>query len=443
MRKYRVVFECCDEDYKNTISRTVVMEGDITKPKDLFSFGYSYQEQIGLIQNLQDNLLKRQSELLAAEDHCPHCKDNRMVKNGKRMSDYHDVLTDHKISLNRYRCKKCNYESGSTVLKVIGTTLSGDLIRIQAELGSNYSYRESQELFAKFSSTERFINNHDRIKHTLENVGMQLDKIQEETKELLKTGPAKELIVNVDGGHIKTTEEGKRSFEAMTSVIYRPEALVSNEPNTRNVITSKHCAASARADNNEQIITNTILAALKQGLSTDTKITALCDGAANCWSVVEALRPISASVLCILDWFHLGMKIQNIALPEKSKAKLTRIKWHLWRGKAYNAINRLNSLIDEVEVNYHDRLIKLKNYIENNVDKIVNYRQRKKDKLVFTSNLAESTVESLINQRCKGQQHMRWSREGIEPILQLRAAIASNDWNNIWKMAVLNSVIKH
>jgi hypothetical protein len=45
---------------------------------------------------------------------------------------------------------------------------------------------------------------------------------------------------------------------------------------------------------------------------------------------VEALRPLSASalVLCILDWFHLSMKIQNIALTEKFKDKLTRIKWH-------------------------------------------------------------------------------------------------------------------
>ena len=57
------------------------------------------------------------------------------------------------------------------------------------------------------------------------------------------------------------------------------------------------------------------------------------------------------------------------------------------------------------------------------------------------SNLAESTVESLINQRCKGQQHMRWSRLGLDPLLQLRAAIGSNDWDKIWKTAVINAII--
>ena len=48
--------------------------------------------------------------------------------------------------------------------------------------------------------------------------------------------------------------------------------------------------------------------------------------------------------------------------------------------------------------------------------------------------------ESLINQRCKGQQHMRWSGEGLEPLLQLRAAIGSNDWDKIWKTAVMNAI---
>ena len=79
-------------------------------------------------------------------------------------------------------------------------------------------------------------------------------------------------------------------------------------------------------------------------------------------------------------------------------------------------------------------------YIENNVDKIINYDERHNNGLVYTSNLAECTVESLINQRCKGQQHMRWSRTGLDPILQLRAAINSNEWNNNWKTVITQAI---
>jgi hypothetical protein len=67
-------------------------------------------------------------------------------------------------------------------------------------------------------------------------------------------------------------------------------------------------------------------------------------------------------------------------------------------------------------------------------------KSHRKIKMLFCySALAESTVESLVNQRCKGQQHMRWSRGGLNPVLQLRAAIYSDDWSDRWRTVVLNA----
>ena len=117
-------------------------------------------------------------------------------------------------------------------------------------------------------------------------------------------------------------------------------------------------------------------------------------GAKNCWNVVDAIKPLCGSTTCILDWFHLAMKITNIALPNGLKEKLLRIKWFLWRGDVDNALVRLTQLIDEAKDEKHiDRLTKLRTYISNNSDRIVNYLERKENGLVFTSNLAESTVE--------------------------------------------------
>ena len=119
-----------------------------------------------------------------------------------------------------------------------------------------------------------------------------------------------------------------------------------------------------------------------------------------------------------------------------------RVKWHLWRGNTEAAITRIQQLIKAAKsTGAIDKLGKFELYIQNNVTRIVNYSERKKKGLIFTSNLAESTVESLINQRCKGQQHMRWSREGLNPILKLRAIINTIDWENKWKTAVLNSAL--
>ena len=65
---------------------------------------------------------------------------------------------------------------------------------------------------------------------------------------------------------------------------------------------------------------------MRQGLTKNTNITALCDGTDNCWSVVESLRPLCNKMTCILDWFHISMKMNNIALPKELKSKFNNIK---------------------------------------------------------------------------------------------------------------------
>ena len=107
-----------------------------------------------------------------------------------------------------------------------------------------------------------------------------------------------------------------------------------------------------------------------------------------------------------------------------------------------NALVRLDQLIEQAGSKKEiDKITKFQTYISNNRLKIIDYRRRQKEGLVFTSNLAESTVESLINQRCKGQQHMRWSRKGLNPLLQIRAALKSKgEWENKWQTAILNAI---
>ena len=97
------------------------------------------------------------------------------------------------------------------------------------------------------------------------------------------------------------------------------------------------------------------------------------------------------------------------------------------------AIERLQSVFDALknDKKKQEKVQRLLIYIENNAKFIINYQIRQDLGLIFTTQMAESTVESLINKRCKGQQHMRWSREGLHALLQVRAAVNSNDWNDI------------
>ena len=178
-------------------------------------------------------------------------------------------------------------------------------------------------------------------------------------------------------------------------------------------------------------------ACITEGMGKETEVTCLADGADNCKSIAYSLAGDCKNMTYILDWFHIAMKFQNISIPEIGKELLQSTKWNLWHGNCDKALECLKELM-KIETIAADKplfvkLSKLSTYISNNMDGIVNYGERKNKGLVFTSNLAESTVNTLINERQKGKQKMLWSREGAHNVLQIRAAQRSESWDKDWK----------
>ena len=136
-------------------------------------------------------------------------------------------------------------------------------------------------------------------------------------------------------------------------------------------------------------------------------------------------------------------EISEYCIPKTQKAILDKVKWCLWHGNVEKASLKFANLIGRIKkASNLSKVTKLKNYIENNKQYITNYEGRRNANLPYTSHLAESTVESLINQRCKGQQHMRWSRIGLHYLLQIRANFSGNDWNKNCIEKIMGSVYK-
>ena len=154
--------------------------------------------------------------------------------------------------------------------------------------------------------------------------------------------PAAELMVQIDGGHIPIQDKQKRSFEALSGIVYRPDSIEQIDQHHRE-ITDKTCAISALSDGLKTIKIYLLNAALKQGMTDDTEITALADGAQNCWSALESLKPHCKKLVCILDWFHIGKKYQSVknALGGLLEEALDSSKWTLWHGKTKAALAKL------------------------------------------------------------------------------------------------------
>jgi len=79
-----------------------------------------------------------------------------------------------------------------------------------------------------------------------------------------------------------------------------------------------------------------------------------------------------------------------------------------WRSRRDSQKNRIDNISDEKK---RSKLKGLQDYLENNLDYLVNYSEREKTK-VFTGQLAESHIDSIINARHKRKQKMQWTRKG-------------------------------
>jgi hypothetical protein len=337
----------------------------------------------------------------------------------------------------------CGWQSTPTTKSLFGTNIHPDLAKGQCEQGALYSYREAEKNLDKLNCQSRSVNNHTQIKRITDKVGAVLaeqNAIPPAAEEC--AAPASELIIQVDGGHIPIQDKDQRSFEALSAIVYRPGDLQEVDQHRRRIV-NKTCVVAATDDNLQTIKTYLINAALKQGLSKETQVTALADGAKNCWSVLLAIQPYCATLECILDWFHIAQKFQNVinALGEAFEMSLESAKWTLWHGKAQEALTKLALLRDNVtDKTKRSRLTGLYDYLQRNQAYLVNYQERDQANRTYTSQVAESHIDSLINARHKRTKKMQWTREGAHHVLQIRAMMASDDWDRQCQRTVLSAL---
>jgi hypothetical protein len=233
------------------------------------------------------------------------------MKKGRFKSDFHAVFTDHKIILQRKKCTG-GWQSKISVDGTFNSALHPDLVEIQSLFGAENSFQKKEKFLAKKSCQARPINNSSCIRKTVNKVGQVLSLIKNSAHwgEVTNVNSSKELVLNIDGGHIQSNDLSKRSFEAITASVYDPNNLMKKDKH-HSIITSKTVVASAKHDQQTQIKRLVMNACRKQGMSPRTNLVARCDGVKNCWSVVSSPGDKCYRITKILDWFHIGKKFKN------------------------------------------------------------------------------------------------------------------------------------
>ncbi len=426
--KIRIVAQEVCPSTGNILTENLLHEKEVPFPKTIEQLGYSHQEQILILKEAQDSILKIQSLLIDGHNsHCPQCG-KKTKKAGIFKSILNAIFTEHEVKLKRNMCV-CGWKNKTSILHIYGSSMHPDLIEMQCFLGAENSFSKAERILEKQCCFKLSINNNDRIQRTILLVGDIISDLK--MGKQWPQGPANSastLIVNVDGGHVKSKDPKKRSFEEMLSIIENPDDCKQDGYH-------KLWVGSAKNDKQHTIKKLTLNACIKHGMTKNTKVIALCDGAKNCWSIVKHISKKSGDTLEILDWFHIGKKFKNAEhlIPDEYKKLFNKGKWHLWHGRVRTSLIRLEQVKVLLDKDGKAKIDGIMRYIKNNEDYIVNYFSRKLSGLVYTSHIAESSVNALINCRQKRNQQMQWTRKGAHAILQIRTSRASGTWKSDWK----------
>ena len=324
----------------------------------------------------------------------------------------------------------------SPLAELLPDRCTPELRRLQAELSARHSYREAARLLEMLlpcgpvnHATLR--NRTHRVAANLESAATALPKPEPDTD------PSAEMTVFIDGAHIRAAP-GYQSRHIDVTV---GKIEVAEKPPRRFALAPKGADAPLA----------TLREALReQGWQPGRAVTVLSDGEPALPGLVRAA--VGEPVTCILDWWHISMRVQHIeqalrgvyALEPRHRAGLEIVEWRIgrlrhliWNGyhkEAHDELVGMRHIGSEAAYLNGEkfrpavaRLLwncdDLRRYLANNVDLLIDYGARYRSKLPISTSRAEGCVDEIANARMAKKQRMRWSPQGAHCVATVRAAL--------------------
>jgi hypothetical protein len=326
--------------------------------------------------------------------------------------------------------------SQSPLAELLPDRRTPELRRLQAELSARHSYREAARLLAALLPCDPV--SHATMRNRTHRVAADLEQraIAQPNPEPV-IDPAAEIVVLIDGAHIRAAH-GYQSRHLDVTV---GKIEVKGKPPRRFALAPRGAESSLA----------TLRQALgEQGWQPGRAVTVLSDGEAALPGLVRAA--VGEPVTCILDWWHISMRVQHIeqavrgicALTPRHRAGLEMVEWRIGRLRHLIWNNYHEEAHDELlgmrhvasEVAYLNgekfrsavaRLLwncdDLRRYLANNTGSLIDYAERYRCKRPISTSRAEGCVDEIANARMAKKQRMRWSPQGAHRVAVVRAAV--------------------
>lgn len=233
------------------------------------------------------------------------------------------------------------------------------------------------------------------------------------------------LYIMTDGAAVNTRiedENGSTWRENKTVIVFTDKDMVRRNDGGNIIIKKEYAAFIGSAEDFRGYVLN---AAVNAGYGKIKKVVIIADGAAWIRNMAKELFPEATQ---ILDLFHLKENIYTYAKYKFSQNEKEYVPWaedviaKLESGKADEALKQLPE-----EEKLPAGVVNLRTYITNNIDKI-DYPAYKSRGYFVGSGAIESANKVVVQRRLK-QAGMRWSVDGAQSLLTLRAKVESNLWD--------------
>jgi hypothetical protein len=437
--EWRVTIELSDADGTKQI-HDVARGGGGDPHSTSDPLGLTLDDGKALLASVQRHLVQgRVAEYSALRRRCPRCRRLRGLKD-TRTRWLNSLFGTVEVPTPRFKPCRCAVTARSTLCpasELMPDRCTPEYERVLAKMGAWLPYRRARRFLSEFFPLGADLPWHETIRRRTVRVGMGIER------EVVSRGkppapPAETMTVSIDAGHVRTARGHRgRTFEVMA-------AQVSNDDG-KPVLFS---GVPGEADQQHTQL-NSVLNGL--GMTTDTEVTILSDGADGPRSLGEAAS--TGTVFHVLDWFHLAMRVQHAAQcaggwPDGTVSArrdgarfadaVEHIRWRLWHGQTGRALHLIQRTLSAVKAKAKGKttaarsaaklvkaLLALERYVSGLADLIIDYASARLDNEPFSTSPTEGAVQWLLHRRMGAQQQMRWSPRGAHLMLQVRTAIVN------------------
>ena len=143
-----------------------------------------------------------------------------------------------------------------------------------------------------------------------------------------------------------------------------------------------------------------------------------------------------------MSQFAKGLRARvNPHLAKTVLDELERLKWFLWHGNAYRALETIEGLEFDLDVDgagleqrkLCKAVVEFGGYIGANSASIPNYGERHRNGETISSAFVESAVNQIVSKRMVKKQQMRWAPKSAHLLIQVRTRVLNNELGAAFK----------